>query len=216
MVLVKSLLFLCLVVAVIACGCTSTTNEVPQTTSPTPTPAVITQVITAVETTITPTPTPEPTNDARVCYDRNLTTYPQYCYDMFYWVKPTTTPVDAGYQARVWKNDSCVKFNITSQLCEEYGDGSYTVLALHNLTQVRNVSGINNTEAVAMVTYYNKTFDLNRVAYPTAKEYLDFGGFIDAVWDGTYPATKYDTSLFAPDPNVVIPVVNGTFNPEGF
>lgn len=214
MVLVKPILFLCLVVAIIACGCTSTINEVPQTTVSTPTPAVITQVITAVETTITPTPTP--TNDARVCYDRNLTTYPDYCYEMFYWVRPTTTPVDAGYQARVWKNDSCVKFNITSWLCEEYGDGSYTVLALHNLTQVRNVSGINATEAVAMVTYYNKTFDLNRVSYPTAKEYLDFSGFINAVWDGTYPATKYDTSLFAPDPSVVIPVANGTFNPDGF
>ena len=214
----KLLLFLCLVVAVIACGCTSTTPvettttvdkviSTPTTVFETPTPAVITQIT---------TPTPEPTNDARVCYDRNLTTYPQYCYDIFYWVKPTTTPVDAGYQARVWKNDSCVKFNITSQLCEEYGDGSYTVLALHNLTQVRNVSGINNTEAVAMVTYYNKTFDLNRVSYPIAKDYLDFDGFINALWDGTYPATKYDTSLFAPDPNVIVPVVNGTFNPEGF
>ena len=208
----KSLLFLCLAVAVIACGCTSSPSvdkviSTPTTVFETPTPAVITQIT---------TPTPTPTNDARVCYDRNITTYPDYCYEMFYWVRPTYMPVDAGYQARVWKNDSCVKFNITSQLCEEYGDGSYTVLALHNLTQVRNVSGINNTEAVAMVTYYNKTFDLNRVSYPTAKEYLDFGGFIDAVWDGTYPATKYDTSLFAPDPSVVIPVVNGTFNLDGF
>ena len=212
MVLVKHILFLCLVVAVIACGCTSTTPvdkviSTPTTVFETPTPAVITQIT---------TPTPTPTNDINLCYNRTLAEYPQYCYDMFYWVRPTTTPIDAGYQACVWKNDSCVKFNITSQLCEEYGDGSYTVLALHNLTQVRNVSGINNTEAVAMVTYYNKTFELNRVSYPTAKEYLDFSGFIDAVWDGTYPATKYDTSLFAPDPSVVIPVVNGTFNLDGF
>ena len=208
----KPLLFLCLVVTVIACGCTSTTPvdkviSTPTIVFETPTPAVITQIT---------TPTPTQTNDARVCYYRNLTTYPDYCYEMFYWVKPTTTPVDAGYQARVWKNDSCVRFNITSWLCEEYGDGSYTVLALHNLTQVRNVSGINNTEAVAMVTYYNKTFDLNRIEYPVIKKYIDFQEFINEVWDGTYPATKYDTSLFAPDPNVVIPVVNGTFNPDGF
>ena len=57
---------------------------------------------------------------------------------------------------------------------------------------------------------------LNRIEYTVIKKYIDFQEFINEVWDGTYPATKYDTSLFAPDPNVVIPVVNGTFNPDGF
>jgi hypothetical protein len=143
------------------------------------------------------------------CYWRNTTEYPDFCYDKLYWVRPTITPEGMGYTARVWQNTGCVNLNRSSGECEGWGDNSYTALFLHNLTVVRNVTGVNNTELVAAVTYYNKTYDLNVINGET------FDLFISRYWDGTYPVERYSTELFAPDPSVtVVPV--GTFNPNGF
>jgi hypothetical protein len=196
-----------LILFILICGCSSNQSDVEtETTIVTPTPVAVTA--TWIQTV---GPTPTPTDDISRCYWHNTTEYPDYCYDYFYWVRPIYSPVGSGYTARVWKNDSCVDLNRTSGVCESWGDGSYVEIFMHNQTIVRNLTGINATEVVAATVYYNKTFDLN-----TVNDDLSFSEFINKYWDGTYPSVKYNTDLFAPDPSVVIPVVNGTFNPDGF
>jgi hypothetical protein len=154
--------------------------------------------------------TPVPTNNLDVCHWTNISDYPKYCYDYFYWVRPTYSPPGSGYSARVWKNDSCVDLNRSSGYCNIWGDGSYVEIFMKNQTIVRNLSNINVTEVVSAAAYYNRTFDLNIINSG------DFDSFIKAYWDGSYPSVKYDTTEFAPDLNVVIPIVNGSFNPDGF
>lgn len=200
-----------LFVLILLCGCSSNQPEVVEmeTTSTTiiPTPVAVTTA-TWIQTV---GPTPTPTNDVRECYNHSVTEYPDYCYDYFYWVKPTPTPpVGTGYTARVWRNSGCVNLNKTSGICEEWGDDLYTVLFLRNLTIVKNITSINNTELVASVVYYNKTHDLN-----TVNDDLTFSDFINMYWDGTYPGEKYNTSEFKPNVNVTIVPVD-TFNPDGF
>jgi hypothetical protein len=95
---------------------------------------------------------------------------------------------------------------MTSKECEAWGDDSWSVLFLHNLTPVRNLTGINMSEVVAATTYYNNTFDLNKI------NSIDFSDFIKTYWDGTYPATPYNKKNFEPDMNVSIPVVEEAFN----
>ena len=201
---------------VLLTGCTS----VPVTTPETPTPtSVATIVETIIETpmfTVGPTPTPE--EDLSRCYWHNTTDYPDYCYERFYWVRPTYSPPGSGYTAKVWRNSGCVDLNRTSGLCEGWGSGEWYALFLHNLTAVRNVTGVNNTEMVASVVYYNKTYDLNAINGD-----LTFSEFIDEYWDGTYPSfanrTEWENlknESFEEDKNVSIPIVYETFNPEGF
>ncbi|MFA5745781.1 MAG: hypothetical protein WC932_02860 [archaeon] len=144
------------------------------------------------------------------CFNRSDSVYPDYCYDYYYWVKPTTTPVGMGYTAKVWQNSSCVYRNRTSDECEMWGDDSWTAIFMKNLTVVRNISGINITEVVAAASYYNDTWGLNVV------NGADFNSFVKAYWNGIYPDVKYDKSLFAPDKNVSVVVTNATFNPAAF
>lgn len=196
-----------LVAFILICGCSSEQPVVETTTTiVTPTPVAVTA--TWIQTV---GPTPTPTNNIAECYNHSITTYPEFCYDLLYWVRPTHSPRGAGYSAKIWRNDSCVDLNRTSGECRVWGDDSYTALFLHNLTIVKNITSINNTEMVAAVVYYNKTYDLNII-----NNDLTFSDFIEKYWDGTYPSIKYDTNLFAPDPSVSVPVVNGTFNPDGF
>jgi len=103
-----------------------------------------------------------------------------------------------------------VDLNRSSGYCNIWGDGSYVEIFMKNQTIVRNLSNINVTEVVSAAAYYNRTFDLNIINSG------DFDSFIKAYWDGSYPSVKYDTTEFAPDLNVVIPIVNGSFNPDGF
>lgn len=197
-----------LFVFILICGCSSNQSEVVETnvTIVTPTPVAVT--LTWIQTV---GPTPTPTNDVRECYNRSLAEPPEFCYDLMYWVRPTPTPPKGyGYTARVWQNSGCMNLNKTSGICEEWGDDLYNVLFLRNLTIVRNLDSINNTELVASVTYYNKSFDLN-----TINEDLSFSDFIDEYWDGTYPENKYDNSKFKPNVNVTVVPVD-TFNPDGF
>ena len=208
----KKILFLILIIiGVVLSGCTSTDTTTTPTVTPTPEIYVPTPIITTQTTIETPTPTPT----VNECFDRNITT-PDYCYDYYYWVRPTYAPINSGYTARVFLNDSCTIFNRTSSECEQYGDNTYTVLALHNQTSVRNVTGINSTEAVAMLSYYNRTYDLNRVYYSPLQTTISFAQVINKLWDGTYPSSKYPEELFSPDTNVDIPIVNDTFNPDAF
>lgn len=195
-----------LVLFILICGCSSEQSVVEtETTITTPTPVAVTA--TWIQTV---GPTPTPTNNLDVCYFKNTSDYPNYCYDYFYWIRPTYAPPGYGYTARVWRNSGCVDLNRTSGECEGWGDNSFTVLFLHNLTIVRNMTSVNNTEMIAAVVYYNKTYDLN-----TINDDLSFSSFIDKYWDGTYPGIKYDTSLFAPDPSVKIVTVD-TFNTDAW
>ena len=193
---------------VLLSGCTSVPVTAPETPFPT---SVATIAETISDTPVfTVGPTPTPAEDLDRCYWHNTTEYPTYCYDRMYWVRPTYSPVGSGYTAKIWKNDSCISLNRSSGYCNDWGDGSYVEIFMKNLTIVRNLSGVNVTEAISAASYYNRTFDLNVINGE------DFDSFINIYWDGSYPGTKYDTKNFEPDPNVVIPVVNGTFNPEGF
>ena len=194
-----------LIVSILFCGCASVEPTVSVTTVPTP--VTVTPTYLPTNTPIeTPGPTPTPNYD--ICFDKNITT-PDYCYDRYYWVRPTTTPAGMGYTARVWKNTGCVNLNRSSGECEGWGDNSFTVLFLHNLTVVRNITGVNLTEVISAINYYNTTYDLNKINSD------DFSEFIRKFWDGTYPSVKYDYSLFAPDPKAVIVPID-TFNPNGF
>lgn len=196
-----------LVLFILICGCSSNQPTVAETnvTIVTPTPVAVT--LTWIQTV---GPTPTPTNDVRECYNRSLVEPPQFCYDYLYWVKPTPTVQGMGYTAKVWRNDSCVDLNRTSGECRQWGDNSYTAIFMKNQTIVRNLTGITATEIVAAGSYYNKSYDLNEID----GESFDF--FINKYWDGTYPENKFNTSDFAPNPNVVVPIVNGTFNVDGF
>jgi len=196
-----------LFVFILICGCSSNQSEVVETnvTIVTPTPVAVT--LTWIQTV---GPTPTPTNDISRCYWHNTTEYPLYCYDQLYWVHPTYSPRGSGYSAKIWKNDSCVDLNRTSGECRQWGDDSYTAIFMKNQTIVRNLTGITATEVVAAGSYYNKSYDLNEID----GESFDF--FINKYWDGTYPENKFNTSDFAPNPNVVVPIVNGTFNVDGF
>ncbi len=191
-----------LILFILICGCSSNQSDVEtETTIVTPTPMA------ATETWIqTVGPTPTPTNNMDVCYFKNTTEYPQYCYDYFYWIKPTYSTRGAGYSARIWKNDGCVNLNRTSGICEGWGDNSYTIIFMNNQTIVRNLSGIELPEAISASAYYNRTFDLNVI------DGESFDSFTKKYWDGTYPGTKYNTSEFEPDPKVIIPIVNETFD----
>lgn len=196
-----------LLVFILICGCSSEQSTVvePNNTITTPTPVAVTA--TWIQTTVGPTPTP--TDNMDVCYFKNVTDYPQYCYDHFYWVRPTYSPPGAGYSARVWRNDGCINLNRTSGLCEGWGNGLYTEIFMKNRTIVRNLSGIELLEVISAASYYNRTFDLNTINGGT------FSEFIDKYWDGTYPSVKYDTDLFTPDLNTTIVPVD-TFDPYGF
>lgn len=204
----KQIAGILLVVFILICGCSSA--PVDTVVEPTPTIEVPTPI------TVTPTwiqtvgPTPTPTNDIAECYNRSIVIYPEYCYDVLYWVRPTYSPRGMGYTAKVWKNDGCINLNKTSGLCEGWGDNTYTVIFMKNQTIVRNLSGVNATEVVASMTYYNKSFDLNAVNGD-----LSFSEFIEEYWDGTYPGEKYNKTLFEPDLSVTIVPVD-TFNPDGF
>ncbi len=186
-------------------GCTSVQ---PTVIEPTPTPVT---VVPTFLVTQTPTETvgPVPTNDVKECFDRNKTT-PDFCYDTFYWVRPTITPAGMGYTARVWQNDSCVYRNRTSDECEQWGDDSWTAVFLHNLTVVRNITGVNLTEIIAATAYYNDTFGLSTV------NGAGYDSFLNVYWDGMYPAEKYNKSLFAPDSNIDVVVKNETFDPKAW
>jgi hypothetical protein len=199
----KIVISILVLVFIIFCGCTQTTPVVE--TTPTP--------VTVVPTFLTQTPTetvgPTPTQNYDVCFDKNIT-IPDYCYDHYYWVRPVVTPVGMGYTARVWKNDSCVYRNRTSEESEEWGDDSWTATFMKNLTVVRNITGVNLSEVIAATSYYIDTWELNTV------NGADFNSFIKAYWNGIYPATPYDKSLFAPDPNVSVVVVSATFDPKAW
>jgi hypothetical protein len=199
------------IVFILIAGCTSVQPTVIETATPTPTQTSLVVVESNETPVYTVGPTPTTTEDLSRCYWHNTTEYPQYCYDRFYWVRPTYSPPGSGYTAKVWRNDSCTDLNRTSGECREWGDNTYVALFLHNLTIVRNVTGINNTELVAAVTYYNKTYDLNVI-----NNVLSFSDFVNKYWDGTYPSKKYDTILFEPDQSVIIPIVNGSFNVDAF
>jgi hypothetical protein len=191
---------------VIICGCSQSAPTVE--TIPT---TVVTESIVVTETiNYTVGPTPTPTNDVSECYNKSLKEPPLFCYDYLYWVKPTPTVGGMGYTAKVWQNNGCIKFNKTSLECEGWGDNTWVVLFLHNLTVVRNLSSVNNTEMVSAVVFYNKSFDLNVI-----NDDLTFSDFIYKYWDKTYPTQPYDKSLFAPDPDVTIVPIE-TFNPDGF
>lgn len=196
-----------LFVFILICGCSSNQSEVVETnvTIVTPTPVAVT--LTWIQTV---GPTPTPTNDISRCYWHNTTEYPSYCYDRLYWVKPTPTVRGMGYTAKVWQNNGCIQFNKTSWECERWGDDLWTVLFMKNLTIVKNLSSINNTELVSAVVFYNKSFDLNVI-----NDDLTFSEFIDEYWDGTYPTQPYDKSLFSPDSDVTIVPID-TFNTDGF
>ena len=207
----KALYITLIITTILIAGCTSV-----QQTTVTETPTPVTAVPTFVETpteTVGPTPTetvtPVPTSDLKACFDKNITT-PDYCYDYYYWVRPTVTPVGMGYTARVWQNNTCVDMNRTSNECEQWGDDTWTAIFLHNLTVVRNLTGINMSEVIAATAYYNNTYDLATVNGAT------YDSFIKVYWDGTYPSTPYDKSEFVPDKNVSVIVVNATFDPNGF
>jgi len=202
----KKIIILVVIGLVSICGCSHpapTVETIPTT--------VVTESIVVTETpNYTVGPTPTPTNDVRECYNRSLAEPPEFCYDLMYWVRPTPTPpYGMGYTARVSKNSGCVDLNRTSGICEEWGDNLYNVLFLRNLTIVNNLTSINNTDLVAAVTYYNKTYDLNEI------DGKSFDLFVAKYWDGTYPTQPYDKSLFAPDLNVTIVPVD-TFNVNGF
>jgi hypothetical protein len=196
-----------LFIFILICGCSSNQPEVVETdaTIVTPTPVAVTP--TWIQTV---GPTPTPTNDVGECYNRSLVEPPQFCYDYLYWVKPTPTVQGMGYTAKVWQNNGCINFNKTSLECECWGDDLWTVLFMKNLTIVKNLSSINNTELVSAVVFYNKSFDLNVI-----NDDLTFSDFINMYWDKTYPTQPYDKSLFAPNPNVTIVPID-TFNPDGF
>jgi hypothetical protein len=191
------------VLFILFCGCTQPAPNVEVV--PTPVTVVPTFLINTPIETVGPTPT----QNYDICFDKNITT-PDFCYDHYYWVRPTVAPVGMGYTARVWQNNSCVYRNKTSEECEGWGDDSWTVLFMKNLTIVKNLSSINNTELVSAVVFYNKSFDLNVI-----NDDLTFSDFINKYWDKTYPTQPYDKSLFAPDPNVTIVPID-TFNPDGF
>ncbi len=201
----KIVISILVLVFILFCGCAQT-NPVVETT---PTPVTVTQTYIPTETP-TETVGPAPTNDMGKCFDRNVTTYPDYCADYYYWVKPTVTPVGMGYTARVWQNTSCVYRNRTSDECEIWGDDSWTAIFMKNKTIVRNLTGINITEVIAASAYYNTSFGLNIVNGAT------YDSFIKVYWDGTYPSTPYDKNLFAPDENVSVVVVNSTFDPKAW
>ena len=195
-----------LVVFILICGCSSVQPTVVETnvTIVTPTPVAVTE--TWIQTV---GPTPTPTNDIAECYNHSVTTYPKFCYDLLYWVRPTYSPYGMGYTAKVWRNEGCTNFNRTSGLCEEWGDNTFIVLFMRNLTIVKNLTSINNTELMSSVVYYNKTFNLNMINGKS------FDSFIDEYWDKTYPQEKYNTSEFKPDLNVTAVPID-TFNPDGF
>lgn len=195
-----------LITLILICGCSQPVQNVENV--PTPVAVTATYITTTPNYTVGPTPTP--TNDVRECYWHNTTDYPDYCYDVMYWVKPTPVVQGMGYTAKVWQNNGCIQFNKTSLECERWGDDLWTVLFMKNLTIVRNLSSINNTELVSSIVYYNKTYDLNVI-----NDDLTFSDFINKYWDKTYPMQPYDKSLFAPDPNVTIVPID-TFNPDGF
>lgn len=202
----KKIIILIVIGLVLICGCSQpvpTVETIPTT--------VVTESIVVIETpNYTVGPTPTPTNDVRECYNRSLVEPPQFCYDYLYWVKPTPTVQGMGYTAKVWQNNGCINFNKTSLECECWGDDLWTVLFMKNLTIVKNLSSINNTELVSAVVFYNKSFDLNVI-----NDDLTFSDFINMYWDKTYPTQPYDKSLFAPNPNVTIVPID-TFNPDGF
>jgi hypothetical protein len=191
---------------VVLCGCTSVEPTLAITTLPTPVTVTATYIVTD---TPTETPGPAPTPNYDSCFDKNITT-PYYCYDRYYWVRPIVTPAGMGYTAKVWKNDSCVDLNRTSGECEGWGDNTWVTLFLHNLTVVKNLTSINNTEMVAAVTYYNQSFDLNVI-----NDHLAFSDFINIYCDKTYPSQPYDKNLFAPETNVIVVPID-TFNPDAF
>jgi hypothetical protein len=204
----KKIIILIVIGLVLICGCSQpvpTVETIPTT--------VVTESIVVIETpNYTVGPTPTPTNDISRCYWHNTTEYPDYCYDRLYWVRPTYSPPGMGYTAKVWRNSGCANLNRTSGMCEEWGNDLFTVIFLHNQTIVKNITSVENTELIAAVTYYNRSFDLN-----TVNDVLSFDQFINTYWDKTYPSTNYNASLFIPDEtNVIIPVVNGTFNPDAY
>ena len=199
----KKIIVVLLGLFILICGCSSVQSTVVETT---PTSIVPTPVAVTATWIQTVGPTPTPTNDIAECYNHSVTTYPEFCYDILYWVRPTYSPVGAGYSAKVWRNDSCVDLNRTSGECRVWGDGSYVEIFMNNQTIVRNLSGINITEMISAAAYYNRTFDLNVVNGES------FDWFISKYWDKTYPGTKYNTSLFVPNPGVEVPVVNESFN----
>lgn len=201
----KIVILILVLVFILFCGCAQTTPAVETT----PTPVTVTQTYIPTETPME-TVGPVPTNDMGKCFDRNVTTYPDYCADYYYWVKPTVIPVGMGYTARVWKNDTCVYRNKTSEECEVWGDDSWTATFMKNLTVVRNITGINLSEVIAATSYYNDTWGLNIV------NGADFSSFIKVYWNGIYPSVPYDKNLFAPDENVSIVVTNGTFDPKAW
>lgn len=197
-----------LVIFISICGCSSAPLDT--VVEPTPTIEVPTPVAVTPTWIQTVGPTPTVTNDAAECYNRSLAEPPQFCYDLLYWVKPTPIPpVGTGYTARVWRNSGCVNLNRTSGICEEWGNDLYNVLFLRNLTIVNNLTSINNTDLVAAVTYYNKTYDLNEI------DGKSFDLFVAKYWDGTYPTQPYNKTSFAPDLNVTIVPID-TFNPNAF
>jgi len=200
----KIVISILVLVFILFCGCAQT----PPVVETTPTPVTVTQTYIPTETP-TETVGPTPTTNYSICFDHNITT-PDFCYDTFYWVRPTVIPVGMGYTARVWKNDTCVYRNKTSDECEQWGDDSWTAIFMKNLTVVRNITGINLSEVIAATSYYNDTWGLNVV------NGADFSSFIKAYWDGIYPSVPYDKSLFAPDENVSVVVVNSTFDPKAW
>ena len=203
-------IFIIFIIFILIAGCTSVQPTVVETTTPTPTQTSVV-VVESNETPIyTVGPTPTTTEDLSRCYWKNTTDYPEICYSYFYWVRPTYSPTGSGYSAKVWQISGCVDLNQSSGYCNTWGDNSFTIIFMKNQTIVRNLSNINVTEVVSAAAYYNRSFNLNMINGG------DFNSFVDKYWDGSYPSVKYDTTEFAPDPNIIIPVVNGTFNPEGF
>src|SRR5208282_1478403 len=176
--MIQKLLYITLIsFFILFTGCAQTTPVVETT----PTPVAVTQ--TYIETQ-TPTETvgSVPTNDMGACFNRSDSSYPDYCADYYYWVKPTTTPVGMGYTAKVWRNSSCVDLNRTSGECEGWGDDSYVATFLHNLTIVRNLTSVNMSEVIASLSYYNTSYNLNVV------NGVSFDNYISTHWDGTYPS----------------------------
>lgn len=195
-----------LVIFILICGCSSTQETVVETNSTIITPTPVAVTVTWIQTV---GPTPTLTNDVRECYNRSLQEYPEFCYDVLYWVRPTYSPPGSVYTAKIWKTDWCVNLNKTSGLCEGWGNDLYTAIFMHNRTIVRNLSGIELPEVISAASYYNRTFDLNVINGES------FDSFILKYWDGTYPGVKYNTSNFEPDPNAVIYPVD-TFNPDAW
>lgn len=207
----KRIAFLILIiVGVILSGCTNQEQTIPTPVTTTEIVNHSEEVVTTIETII---PTPIPTNDIKECYNRSLQNPPQYCYDLMYWVPPTPVPpMGTGYTARVWRNDGCINMNKTSDVCEGWGDGLYTAVILHNLSVVKNITGIENPDLIAAVTYYNVTYHLN-----TVNDVLSFDDFINKYWTKTYSSTKYNASAFSTNESeFVIPIVNEGFNPDAY